>query len=108
MLPSDLSSLGLMKNIPPGYTPCKVFRGWTDVQWKGFFCWDEKKTSKKLQLSNENMTCKVKDGSGFKTTCGNFVSPQYYSLLIFSRFFYQEVSIISKSLFLRDLSSKSA
>lgn len=37
-----------------------------------FFKWDEKKTSQKLQLSNDNLQVAVKDGEGFKTVLGDY------------------------------------
>jgi len=36
-----------------------------------FFTWSEGSTSKKLTLSNNNLTVTVNEGSGFKTTLGN-------------------------------------
>lgn len=38
------------------------------------FGWDSEKTSKKLTIDEDQLTIKVKDGSGFKTSFGDVVS----------------------------------
>ena len=37
------------------------------------FNWDNDMTSKKLQIEDDQLTIKVKDGSGFKTSLGDQV-----------------------------------
>lgn len=38
------------------------------------FSWDKEKSSKKLSIEDDQLTVKVKDGSGFKTSMGDTVS----------------------------------
>ena len=38
------------------------------------FQWDKERSSKKLIIDEDSMSIKVKDGSGFKTSFGDFVS----------------------------------
>ena len=35
------------------------------------FSWDKDKSSKKLNIDDDSLTIKVKDGSGFKTSLGD-------------------------------------
>ena len=37
------------------------------------FNWDKEKSSKKLGIEEDQLTVKVKDGSGFKTSLGDTV-----------------------------------
>ena len=41
------------------------------------FNWDKEKSSSKLNLENEQLTVKVKDGTGFKTSIGSEVSGNF-------------------------------
>lgn len=50
----------VMVNVPEGFSA-------------PLFTWDNKRSSSKLTLDNENLTCTVKEGSGFKTTLGTEV-----------------------------------
>lgn len=43
------------------------------------FNWDGEKSSKKLLIDEDELTVKVKDGSGFKTSLGDQVTIQVYS-----------------------------
>jgi hypothetical protein len=47
------------------------------------FSWDSEKSSKKLSIDEDELTIKVKDGSGFKTSVGDQVT-----ILILTFFFY--------------------
>ena len=39
--------------------------------WIAMFAWDKEKSSKKINVEEDALTVKVKDGSGFKTTLGD-------------------------------------
>jgi hypothetical protein len=43
------------------------------LHYSAGFTWDSKRTSIKLTLDKENLICSVKEGTGFKSTLGNYV-----------------------------------
>lgn len=57
----------IIVDVPEGFSSRKVNRN------PALFTWDPKRSSSKLVLDNENLTCKVREGSGFKTTLGTEV-----------------------------------
>ena len=55
---------------PYGFSARKYFSFFTTI---AFFQWDEKKISKKLEILEDKLACKVKEGSGFKSVLGTTV-----------------------------------
>lgn len=59
--------------VPDNYLARKREVCWSSQTYYpiAFFSWDPNKISKKLKLSNDDLTCTVTEGSGFKTVMGN-------------------------------------
>ena len=68
----------------------------SNLTYLALFNWDASKSSKKLTIDDDQLTIKVKDGSGFKTSVGDTVIFHSISPYFYSRLFHQVGDTISK------------
>ena len=69
----------LYEIIPDGYDWGKCPTNQSNTLSIAMFSWDQDRSSKKLVIDEDQLTVKVKDGSGFKTSLGDQVRLPYPS-----------------------------
>jgi hypothetical protein len=93
----------VMVNVPEGFSARNC------LYHSALFTWDNKRSSSKLTLDNENLTCTVKEGSGFKTTLGTEVfqaGGRYYFELFINKGQLIKIGVCRLDINLEEVSSE--